>query len=115
MDDPVFKDTHSCQQNDIFQCSSAKRIKIILNTFTTNITTTNDTFINNDYTNTHLLNDFHHIKHYHDENDSTFNELSKYYTNDMTHICKIDKCEHIDRYYRDRSVLPNQYVYSNHD
>eukprot|EP01084_Bolivina_argentea_P015197 28413_1 len=116
MDDPVFKDTHSCQQNDIFQCSSAKRIKIILNIFNKNITTINE-IVSNDYTNAHLLNDFHHIKHYHGDNDYNFYELYKYYTHDIhiKHICKIDKCKHIDRYYRDRSKLPNQYIYNNHD
>eukprot|EP01084_Bolivina_argentea_P248202 415154_1 len=56
-----------CDQN-VSKCMCSKRIKMIVNNFNSNNDIEklfNEIPFENGYTNIHLLNDFHHIKYYH--------------------------------------------------
>eukprot|EP01084_Bolivina_argentea_P154158 268764_1 len=124
----VFKDTSGCisEQNDISQCISAQRIKIILTKFheivdtnntnkSNNLTKKNNSndvfiqlvneiFLQNNYSNTQLVDDYHHIQDHHQvDDDETFDKIFQYFTNNMTTQCDIQKCHHIKTHYRDRS------------
>eukprot|EP01084_Bolivina_argentea_P202478 345953_1 len=66
--------------------------------------------LHDDYTNTHLLNDFHHIKYHHntDQDDNVFSEIYEYITEgmDKNHkMCNHIQCKHFQRHFADRSML----------
>eukprot|EP01084_Bolivina_argentea_P290458 498932_1 len=113
----VFNNVIECKQNDVTQCTAATRIKIILNKFSTittdNITNifTNETLIynNNNYNNTDLLNDFHHIKYTHnaDKDEQKFSEIYTYFVNGNDEVCQKKQCNHVRRHYIDASKLSN--------
>eukprot|EP01084_Bolivina_argentea_P003496 6570_1 len=114
-----FKITVGCAKNDVLQCLSVKRIKIILNTFNktqSNKQQNNQNIMNwikiiftqNEYNNTNLLDDFYHIKYEHqiDGDDSEFAKVHNYL---LVSQCNINTCKHFERYHRDRTKLSNQY------
>eukprot|EP01084_Bolivina_argentea_P034776 64413_1 len=101
---------------NVLQCDSIKRIKLILNRFQQHsndncIDMLIDIFIKNNYTNSDLLNDFHHVKTDHNiENDyAKFAEISKYIiTKDSHHknmYCCAETCKSVKNHYRDRSKI----------
>eukprot|EP01084_Bolivina_argentea_P251525 421871_1 len=120
----VFKDIESaCLQENILNCKSVERIKIILNTFNdknmenkdaNELTQLINTIFNDHYTNTQLINDFNHIKYHHhaDDKDEIFAETFKHFTNSMQTDCHFQKCKSIERRYKDRSKLINKYTIS---
>eukprot|EP01083_Nonionella_stella_P118571 354000_1 len=121
----VFGNKNQCnvEKPNILKCEAIRRIKIILHEF-------NDTpflahkpknqfnamdkfasiFINNGYTNTSLLNDFHHIKHMHcaDDDDYMFARIYEYFIDDIGTVCNGTVCLFIRMHYRDRSILQNE-------
>eukprot|EP01083_Nonionella_stella_P083339 230384_1 len=116
----VFGNTHQCEIIDIeqntFKCQAIKRIQIILHEFNDDQHEPNlvekfaTIFISNGYTNTSLLNDFHHIKYTHhaDDDDSVFSKIHTYFVNEIGTVCNEKQCRFISRHYRDRSTLQNQ-------
>eukprot|EP01084_Bolivina_argentea_P000968 1779_1 len=104
-----------CKQDHITQCEAVNRIKMILNKFNTINTETNiitkminGVFASNNYSNSCLLNDFHHMKQNHITNDDMkFAEIYAYLVNGMDKICKNKQCNHIKRHYANRSKLNN--------
>eukprot|EP01083_Nonionella_stella_P221285 790747_1 len=121
----VFSDIHQCEiqeiQEAILKCQSIKRIQIILHEFNDdplhkdphkNESNLEDKFasifIRNGYTNTSLLNDFHHIKYMHhaDDNDDAFSKIYEHVIDGISTVCNEKKCRCIIRHYRDRSILP---------
>eukprot|EP01084_Bolivina_argentea_P156657 273015_1 len=116
-------DTIECK-HDISSCAFVERIKNLLNKFNAIIEDStenkiddallqliNDTFIKNDYSRTQLINDFHHIKydHYADSDDYKFAAIYNYITSNTSNICQFKRCHHVQRHYRGRSKLINQY------
>eukprot|EP01083_Nonionella_stella_P106435 307227_1 len=120
----VFRTNHQCdisQQHDTvdtLNCQAINRLKIILNEFnddsflqnerddeSTLIDTFESIFIQNHYTNTSLLNDFHHIKYTHhaDDDDDVFSKIHVYFMDGIGTACNQKKCQFIRRHYRDRS------------
>jgi len=69
------------------------------------------------YTNTHLIDDFYHIKIEHkvDDDDDEFDEIYKYFKQNTENNCNAKKCAFIERHYRDRGKLDNQYFVGNDD
>eukprot|EP01084_Bolivina_argentea_P276330 471491_1 len=119
-------ETVHTEKDDILSCKSMQRIKTILTKFKPilqrNISNVckdeveqliTEIFTDN-YTKTHLLNDFNHIKHNHnvDENDLLFAKCFEYLTNDPKTNCNYSTCKPIERHYQDRSKLSNQYILS---
>eukprot|EP01084_Bolivina_argentea_P034777 64414_1 len=126
----VFKDSSQCREDNVLNCKSLQRIKIILIKWNkiTQSTIVNeckdeldilirDIFHDNNYTMTQLLNDFNHIKydHYVDENDLVFGEVFQYFTKGVDIICNPRTCRQIERYYRDRSKLVNGYMLDSYE
>eukprot|EP01084_Bolivina_argentea_P214285 363812_1 len=94
-------DTKQCQQDNIIQCPSMKRLEIILHKF--------DKYLQNNISNeckdkieqliretfsdntnyTQLVNDFNHIKYYHhaDDNHLVFAEIFQYFTQNVAMNC----------------------------
>eukprot|EP01084_Bolivina_argentea_P077880 141330_1 len=116
---------NSCSQDDISQCLSAQRIRIILNKFNKIIqiqthaydeysTLIENIFTGNDYSNTDFLNDFHHIKYSHkaDDDDIQFNKIYTFFIEDIKDICK-KQCKHIQRHFVDRFKLNNECTSNN--
>eukprot|EP01084_Bolivina_argentea_P123230 218384_1 len=125
-----FKDMHTCTYNDVLQCKSVQRLKSILNQFHKIINSKNHdqqhvgskfSMILNDvksgYNNTHLLNDFNHVKyginHHVEEDNQQFEKIYNYMTNNGKTICDPNKCQYVKRYYRDRTKLSNEYFLEN--
>eukprot|EP01084_Bolivina_argentea_P216336 367565_1 len=108
----LFKDRSRCKQNDITQCISFKRIQITLDKFNTTFDEIRDIFTVTNYTNTQLLNDFHHVSYDHhlEDNHEQFATIHKYLKKSMNMKCVATTCQHIDRHYRDRSKLKNEYI-----
>eukprot|EP01084_Bolivina_argentea_P119247 211455_1 len=122
-------DIIQCQQH-VLQCPSMKRIKIMLNTFDkylqNNISNEckdelqkliKETFNANDSINyKQLLNDFNHIKYYHDadDNHSVFAQIFQYLTQGLDTICSPEKCNKIQRHYHRQSKLVNAYTLSDY-
>eukprot|EP01084_Bolivina_argentea_P173419 300368_1 len=115
----IFINTTQCNQEHITQCNSARRIKSILNNFTT-ITITNvdkqkdsqciTRLMNNNYTNTNLLNDFDHIKYnHHADDDSQFEKMTSYFVDAK---CNPETCKHIKSRSKEQS---NKYTLQNND
>eukprot|EP01084_Bolivina_argentea_P077878 141328_1 len=112
----------SCNQDDISQCLSVQRIRIILNKFNKIIqiqthaydkySTLMDNIFTNHYSNTDLLNDFHHIKYGHkaDDDDVQFNKIYTFFIEDIKDICKQKQCKHIQQHFLDRSKSINEYA-----
>eukprot|EP01084_Bolivina_argentea_P119248 211456_1 len=123
-------DIIQCQQH-VLQCPSMKRIKIMLNTFDkylqNNISNEckdelqkliKETFNANDSINyKQLLNDFNHIKYYHDadDNHSVFAQIFQYLTQGLDTICSPEKCNKIQRHYHRESKLVNEYTLCDHN
>eukprot|EP01084_Bolivina_argentea_P219381 372099_1 len=112
----IFQDTSHCTSIDISQCACVGRIKIVLSKFMAKqielTSLLNELFINNKYTNTKLLNDFHHIKYHHktDDDDKQFDKIHAYIKDDATMKCDLKQCNHIERHHLDRSKLINEYT-----
>eukprot|EP01083_Nonionella_stella_P089635 250175_1 len=96
----VFGNKRQCEipQQDILKCQAIRRIKIILHDFNNNPSQKDrhenestlmnqfaSIFVSNCYTNTSLLNDFHHIKYVHraDDNDEAFSKIHEYFIDDI--------------------------------
>eukprot|EP01083_Nonionella_stella_P273309 927052_1 len=115
----LFADKEPCAllAQDTLNCKAMNRIKIILNEFDDSnfMKKFASIFIDNNYTNTSLLKDFHHIKYTHhaDDDDCEFAKLFEYITDGIRTHCDGKKCQFITRYYRDRSKLQNDYVLTN--
>eukprot|EP01083_Nonionella_stella_P221283 790744_1 len=124
-----FGNKRQCEipHQDTSKCEAIKRIKYILHEFNDNPLhkdrEENESnlmdkfaaiFIDNHYTNTSLLNDFHHVKYIHDadDNDEAFAKIYEYFTDGIGTICNEKQCRFIERHYRDRSVLQNDYILS---
>eukprot|EP01083_Nonionella_stella_P039600 107698_1 len=123
----VFASKRQCEihpKNTLNICQAINRIKIILHALNDDLLRENphenqshlmdkfaSIFIRNHYTNTSLLNDFHHIKYMHnaDDNDGVFAQIYQYFIAEMDTVCKAKQCRFIRRHYRDRSVLQNDY------
>eukprot|EP01084_Bolivina_argentea_P257421 433695_1 len=115
----LFQNITNCQEVNIDACTSVKRIAIILGTFNQIIDNKNDEFekminhlfVNNNYTNTQLLNDFHHIKYDHavDFDEYKFADVYNYMNRNTDKICPMKRCHHIQRHYRDRTQLMDEY------
>eukprot|EP01083_Nonionella_stella_P200708 734779_1 len=118
----VFGNKRQCEipQQDILKCQAIRRIKIILHDFNNNPSQKDrhenestlmnqfaSIFVSNCYTNTSLLNDFHHIKYVHraDDNDEAFSKIHEYFIDGIDTVCDGNQCLLIGRYYRDRSIL----------
>eukprot|EP01084_Bolivina_argentea_P284079 486731_1 len=107
----IFRDITICHSNDLNECGAMKRIQIILHKLHQSSRSfaqiINDLFIANKYTNTMLLNDFHHMMYTHDidenEKHNKFHEIYTKLTNNMNIICDVEKCKHIQRHWRDRT------------
>eukprot|EP01083_Nonionella_stella_P232714 820616_1 len=125
----LFENKRQCDipHQDASKCEAIKRIKYILHEFNDNPLREdreeNESnlmdkfaaiFISNHYTNTSLLNDFHHVKYIHDadDNDEAFAKLYEYFTDEIGTICNEKQCRFIQRHYRDRSVLQDDYLLS---
>eukprot|EP01083_Nonionella_stella_P083341 230388_1 len=120
----VFGNTHQCEIIDIeqntFKCQAIKRIQIILHEFNDDQHEPNlvekfaTIFISNGYTNTSLLNDFHHIKYMHhaDDNDDAFSKIYEHVIDGIGTVCNEKQCRFISRHYRDRSILQNDFTLS---
>eukprot|EP01084_Bolivina_argentea_P262237 443409_1 len=122
MAEDVFSETVECKENKISNCTSATRIKCILcalnqsNKMNMEMESIiHNIFIKYDYTNTKLLDDFHHVKYYHnvDDDHAKFAEIFHFFTQGNDAFCDIQKCEHVNVYYRDRSKLSNAYILTN--
>eukprot|EP01084_Bolivina_argentea_P271485 461985_1 len=122
----ICKMENSCDQDDISQCLSAQRIQIILNEFNKIIqiqthtydqysTLIENIFTNNHYSNTDLLNDFHHIKYDHnaDDDDIQFQQIYTFFMEPIKDICQQKQCKHIQRHFLDRSKLINECTSNN--
>eukprot|EP01084_Bolivina_argentea_P077879 141329_1 len=125
----ISKRKNACSQDEISQCLSAQRIQIILNKFNNIIqiqtptydqysTLIENVFTSKHYSNTDLLNDFHHIKYDHkaDNNDIQFNQIYTFFIEKIKDICKQKQCKHIQQHFLDRSKSINEYAsnYSTH-
>eukprot|EP01084_Bolivina_argentea_P264922 448923_1 len=122
-----------CQQDDVLKCNSVERIKIVIVKFNEAINDfdqqtkhqnskgllqiIDEIFIQNNYTHTDLLNDYHHIKYFHnaDNNDNIFAKIYEYCTNHIQIACNVSKCKLVQRHYRDRSTPSNQYIFEHHN
>ena len=102
------------------QCPSARIIKVLLKKlqFTEKseiAESIRNIFKSHNYTVTDVLNDVHHIKYDHgiDADDSNFDEAFAFFVHtESTAKCKVKHCDHIQRHYRDRGALQNQYIVS---
>eukprot|EP01084_Bolivina_argentea_P107285 191817_1 len=84
-DEKKRQDALECCSQDISACKCTNRIKMILDKFNIIIDEPNNEIaksFNNSYTNTQLLNDFHHIKYDHnvDDDDNAFAKMYEYIT-----------------------------------
>eukprot|EP01084_Bolivina_argentea_P188455 324427_1 len=125
----IFGNIQLCQQFNTLQCRSIQRINLILIKFR-NILQSDisneckddvgqviaEIFTSN-YTKTHLLNDFNHIKYHHnaDENNEVFANIYKYLTQNNKMNCSASKCKGIERHYQDRSKFSTQYFRQDHE
>eukprot|EP01084_Bolivina_argentea_P262473 443873_1 len=122
----LFQNEIECNDKNILKCHSAKRIRVILSQYSNiladkNTTPNNfiqkniDSLINNKlgnakYSNTKLLNDFHHLKHYHDiNNDNKQFEIMYNYLleNNTINACAMNSCSTIKRHYRNKNTQTN--------
>eukprot|EP01083_Nonionella_stella_P221287 790750_1 len=119
----VFQSKSKCEisQQNALKCPAINRMRVILQEFNLNplrheneynlLDKLASIFKNNDYTNTSLLNDFHHIKYMHhaDDNDDAFQKIYEYFVDGIGSVCNEKQCRFITRHYRDRSILQNDY------
>eukprot|EP01084_Bolivina_argentea_P228047 385240_1 len=104
----MFKDVSACTTNIALQCPSLKRIKFMMDKFNqcpaSNFSNLiQEIFVVNHYTNTHLVNDFHHMIYVHViDDDQKFQEIFTQFKKDNI-ICEAKKCAFIQRYWRDRT------------
>eukprot|EP01083_Nonionella_stella_P221286 790749_1 len=118
----VFQSKSKCEisQQNALKCPAINRMRVILQEFNLNplrheneynlLDKLASIFKNNDYTNTSLLNDFHHIKHMHcaDDDDYMFARIYEYFIDDIGTVCNGTVCLFIRMHYRDRSILQNE-------
>eukprot|EP01083_Nonionella_stella_P184417 669391_1 len=89
----LFADKEPCAllAQDTLNCKAMNRIKIILNEFDDSnfMKKFASIFIDNNYTNTSLLNDFHHVKYTHhaDDDDCVFEQIFSYITEAIDTRC----------------------------
>eukprot|EP01084_Bolivina_argentea_P262475 443875_1 len=121
----LFQNEIECNDKNILKCHSAKRIRVILSQYSNiladkNTTPNNfiqkniDSLINNKlgnakYSNTKLLDDFLHLKQFHDiNNDNKQFEMMYNYLieNNVVNTCDMNDCSTIRRHYRNRNVTP---------
>eukprot|EP01083_Nonionella_stella_P089638 250181_1 len=109
----VFGNQRQCeihQKNSLGTCYAIARVKIILRELNDDLAIDfhknqqqkeskfMDKFVfifsNNNYTNTSLLNDFHHIKYTHhtDDNDDAFSKIYQYFIGAIGRICNEKQC-----------------------
>eukprot|EP01083_Nonionella_stella_P213362 769620_1 len=124
----VFENEYQCEiSQNTLKCQAINRIQLILHEFNDyslhkdrHVNQSNlmdkfeSIFINNRYTNTSLLNDFHHIKYMHraDDNNEVFSKLYEKFIDVIGAVCNVKQCQFITRHYRDRSVLHKEYIVS---
>eukprot|EP01084_Bolivina_argentea_P023767 44394_1 len=108
-----------CHSYNILQCDSAERIRIILSEYNNIINDKdktsenilkqevnlliNKTLTNKQYSNTKLLNDFIHLKQFHNINNDNnqFEIMYNYLTeNNIIKPCNMDNCSTVRRHYR---------------
>eukprot|EP01084_Bolivina_argentea_P288419 495022_1 len=106
----------TCTVHKVSRCPSVHRICSILNQCSEidvdkELNTEFLQMINDKYTVTDLLNDFHHIKADHnvDDDDQKFHEINQYLKQNMFVACNVKYCRYINIHYRDRSQVRNQY------
>eukprot|EP01083_Nonionella_stella_P213363 769621_1 len=124
----LFKNKDKCETSpqNVLKCPAINRIRIILHEFNLNLLHKDQhdeynlmdklapIFFDNRYTNTSLLNDFHHIKYMHraDDNNEVFSKLYEKFIDVIGAVCNVKQCQFITRHYRDRSVLHKEYIVS---
>eukprot|EP01084_Bolivina_argentea_P262474 443874_1 len=130
----LFENEIECNDKNILKCNCAKRIRLILNQYSNIVKDKHkksknliqkdiDLLIHNtlgdgEYSNTKLLNDFLHLKQFHDiNNDNTQFEIMYNYLiqNNTINICDMNNCSTIKRHYRNRNITPlyNQRISTN--
>eukprot|EP01083_Nonionella_stella_P159508 520392_1 len=123
----VFEEKRQCEisQQGVLKCQAINRIRTILHGFNDNPLHKDPhenesnlmnkfalIFIDNHYTNTSLLNDFHHIKYAHhaDDNDDAFSKIHEYLIDGIDTVCNEKQCMFITRYFRERSILQHKCI-----
>eukprot|EP01084_Bolivina_argentea_P256210 431273_1 len=118
----LFTDKQDCSQDDVLKCNSFKRIKILLKqcddivneTQLVDLATQNKIHdlihhqLGQDvYTNTDLLNDFHHIKYEHGVEDDV-DKFDHIFRSSSYQNCNISNCKYLKHHYRDRTQISVQ-------
>eukprot|EP01083_Nonionella_stella_P003583 10304_1 len=125
----VFGNKHQCDVSQLqpqdpqfvlhpLKCQAMNRIKIILHLVNEHEDESNfmdeltSIFTPNHYTNTSLLNDFHHIKYTHhvDDDDAVFAKTYEYFVGGIGTVCDGRQCRFMSRHYRDRPTLQSDYT-----
>eukprot|EP01084_Bolivina_argentea_P250383 419457_1 len=107
---------NGCNTEDVTQCESMKRIQMVLEQSTSSTNNNEnkeqslikiESVINDNYTTTHLMNDYNHIKYHHkvDNNANEFAKVYSYFKQNTHVICNIHNCKYIDKHYMDRSKI----------